>query len=799
MIKNKSSFFIYLAKHDSLKNNFLSLILAKNPNIDISKRESFFDNLSRFYGIHKLDEKQQLEELIDDNSATIDSWINSDLRIKNIRLQSLRGFPKSEIPYGINFTDKTGNISSTVILGGNATGKSSLYDAIEYNFCKRIGEAELRTGKRLNDEAEEFKDFLRHFNNPFSETDCEVRTGSRVFKISDINIPKEIRDKINPNTHFISDYDIYEFGKLDYRNKGDGTFQSIIAQSVGLSEYIEIEKHLYLFTSYNRQIESNNVNKLNKEIDTAKKTIESNQKAILEKQEQERSLQENSNNSASNSTTKFLIDLNEQLKRKPFQYSFDYDSFKTEVGNFKQLYAQYSTLSIKSGSLQEIQFLEMGIALVEKHDNCPFCNNSKSSKEEIKEYVKSKIDEINNLNELSKKLNTSSNYITEYFKQLNSGLISIRAKNNEELKQIQGKTEFNDLSRIATSLDGIIGNSMSNDFSGDILDIESNSKFLKDKIGFIDFVLSRNQDFINDDLQKATSTISRYEGKRMEILRKIESALNATLTTTSAEGQIAILKNDIEKLTRENIQYSKEIELKEPELLKATAIYDLYTTVKREAKEYYTVLKTELAKETQQAFEPIKDIVVNILGEYLYEEDRPVDLIIETIPDETDLETGDVISEIIVAYLKQRNTTNPPISVNKYFNTFHFRLFCTMVGISIAVASRKNTGINLPLVLDDIFYASDFEHRATVERFIKRLFELFKKHTPNIPLQLIMFTHDQMIFESAISATYENEVSSIQFAKLFPHQDSNEVDGYKNLINEIPAYLPHRIMQNQLI
>ena len=225
----------------------------------------------------------------------------------------------------------------------------------------------------------------------------------------------------------------------------------------------------------------------------------------------------------------------------------------------------------------------------------------------------------------------------------------------------------------------------------------------------------------------------------------------------------------------------------------------IYSKIKTEAIEFYRVLKTELARETQEAFEPIKDIVISVLGEYLYEEERPVDLIIETKPDEIDNETGEVISEIIVAYLKERNSNNPPIPVNKYFNTFHFRLFCAMVGISIAVASRKNTGINLPLILDDVFYASDFVHRATIERFIKRLFDLFKKHTPSMPLQLILFTHDQLIFESAISATQENESSNILFAKLFPYQDSNETDGYKNLINLIPAYLPHRIMQNQLV
>lgn len=799
MIKNRESFFIQIANHPLLQDNLLSLIFAKNPNIEISKREFFVDNLNRFYSIHKLDERVQLHDTTPSKTSILDEWLNLDLRIKNIKLQSVRGFPKSNIPYGIDFTNSNGNISSMVILGGNATGKSSVYDAIEYSFCKRIGEAELRTSEKFIDEDEKFKDFLRHFHNAYSDTTCEINTNSKTFKINEKNIPKEVREKINPNTHFISDFDIYEFGKLNYQSKGDFTFQNLIAKNVGLSEYLEIEKNLYQFTSYRRLIESNNVNKLNKEIDLAKATIENNNKSILEKHEQEKSLRENSTIQTNNNETKVLIDLVEQLKRVSLRYSFDYPNFKNETQNFRNQYAQYSTLSIKSGSLQEIQFLEIGMSLLEKHDNCPFCNNSKSSKEEINLHVNQKIEEIKNLNDLSKKLNSSSNNIIEYFKQLQSSLISLRAKNNEELKQTKNKTEFNDLSRIATVLDGIIGNSMSNDFYGDILDIETNSNFLKDKIGFIDFILSRNEDFITNDLLEYTNSISRYEVKRQEILNKIYIALKAKITTTTTEGQIAILKNEIESLTKQNTQLNNEVKIKEPELIKAITVLELYNKVKSEAIEYYKILKTELAKETQEAFEPIKDIVASILGEYLFEEDRPVDLIIETEPDETDVETGEVISEIIVAYLKERNSSNPPITVNKYFNTFHYRLFCTMVGISIAVASRKNTGINLPLVLDDVFYASDFEHRATIERFIKRLFDLFKKHTPTIPLQLILFTHDQMIFESAISATQENESLNTLFAKLFPYQDSNELKGYRNLINHIPAHLPYRIMQNQLV
>ena len=79
-----------------------------------------------------------------------------------------------------------------------------------------------------------------------------------------------------------------------------------------------------------------------------------------------------------------------------------------------------------------------------------------------------------------------------------------------------------------------------------------------------------------------------------------------------------------------------------------------------------------------------------------------------------DEETGEILSEVITAQVKAKNQNIEPQTIGKILNTFHYRLFSTMVGISVAIASRKSTQINMPLVLDDIFYASDFENRATV-------------------------------------------------------------------------------------
>src|SRR5690606_27010204 len=162
-------------------------------------------------------------------------------------------------------------------------------------------------------------------------------------------------------------------------------------------------------------------------------------------------------------------------------------------------------------------------------------------------------------------------------------------------------------------------------------------------------------------------------------------------------------------------------------------------------------------------------------------------------------ETGEILSEVITAQIKPKNQNIEPQTVGKILNTFHYRLFSTMVGIAIAIASRKNTQINMPLVLDDIFYASDFENRATVETFIEALFKMFEDFTPDLPLQLILFTHDQLIFESAIKVLSEKKPEhDIAFAKLFSHSEASKADGYKNIVYKFPAYYPHKLLKKTL-
>ena len=67
-------------------------------------------------------------------SLSIPIFDKKDLRIKDVMLKSVRGFPNSDKPFGINFTNNNNEPQSLIVLGGNASGKSSIYDAIEYSY-----------------------------------------------------------------------------------------------------------------------------------------------------------------------------------------------------------------------------------------------------------------------------------------------------------------------------------------------------------------------------------------------------------------------------------------------------------------------------------------------------------------------------------------------------------------------------------------------------------------------------------------------------------------------------------------
>lgn len=87
----------------------------------------------------------------------------------------------------------------------------------------------------------------------------------------------------------------------------------------------------------------------------------------------------------------------------------------------------------------------------------------------------------------------------------------------------------------------------------------------------------------------------------------------------------------------------------------------------------------------------------------------------------------------------------------QYLNTFRYKLYCMTLKIAIAFAMKKFYQMNFPIVLDDIFYSSDFTHRSMVRDYFWLLFKMHKELFPEEyqNLQIIFFTHDDLLIEAA--------------------------------------------------
>lgn len=106
-------------------------------------------------------------------------------------------------------------------------------------------------------------------------------------------------------------------------------------------------------------------------------------------------------------------------------------------------------------------------------------------------------------------------------------------------------------------------------------------------------------------------------------------------------------------------------------------------------------------------------------------------------------------------------TANP----NDYFNSFRFVLYCVSLKLALALWQMKTSKVITPIVIDDVFDASDFENGQKLEEFVYQVFRTYSEKMNEtdirVPLQLIILTHDELMrasFERGL-LRYKTEAS----------------------------------------
>jgi hypothetical protein len=242
---------IYNCIQEFLQDSMLKEILSQSQGMPI---ETIVFQLQKKYTI-----KDERNELVDV------SFDFQDFRINYFTLSGFRKIPENSLPFGLNllncpkeknipakncFTVK-GFLSSNVtqdtlpppqslfLVGENGSGKSSLFDALEYNFTDDIGEVHFRKYPKK-------ERFIAHKDN-----------GSHQYKI-EVYTEHCYKKNLNLQVFFCSENDLDEIGKLEMNivwlheeQKGedkvpyklDGLSQYMV-EAIGLQDFLKLNNAL---------------------------------------------------------------------------------------------------------------------------------------------------------------------------------------------------------------------------------------------------------------------------------------------------------------------------------------------------------------------------------------------------------------------------------------------------------------------------------------------------------------------------------------------------------------------------
>lgn len=157
---------------------------------------------------------------------------------------------------------------------------------------------------------------------------------------------------------------------------------------------------------------------------------------------------------------------------------------------------------------------------------------------------------------------------------------------------------------------------------------------------------------------------------------------------------------------------------------------------------------------------------------------------------------------VVAANYGMKVTVND-IHVNKYFNTFRFRLFCLSLMAAFNLKMMKKMKFRFPFVFDDIFYANDYRNKN--ELFV--FFQVLANNANALlgdkdAVQVIFFTHDEQIvntlLQKDIPFTYYSVSRLMEQAYLpSPYFDGciNLVDGHSvcYVVKELKRFNDERI------
>lgn len=247
-----------------------------------------------------------------------------------------------------------------------------------------------------------------------------------------------------------------------------------------------------------------------------------------------------------------------------------------------------------------------------------------------------------------------------------------------------------------------------------------------------------------------------------DIIEKIlanpeNSGNNASLDFDSWIGRYDEI---VKKLEEEKTEAEK--------ILSALAPFDQYNKNRGVYDAFLISLKTEVYRTINKITETFKDFVAEVTDLFLMDDEK--------MDFDFDKEKGEFKMTIKLENLDD-DSNSVPFQPREYLNTFRYKLYCMTLKFAIAFTIKKFYKLNFPIVVDDIFYSSDFSHRNMVRDYFRMLFKKHNELFPNADqqLQVIFFSHDEVVIEAAYRGIRDaGQVVNWQF--LYDYREARKDD-----------------------
>ena len=799
----------------------------KNLALNELKDNTLLKVINRYWGTDEIDKdsKRKVDDLIQlvknyiespekreqdletDSDAThqVKSEYPKDFRISSIKLSSLRGIGEKEndIPYGVDLMDNSETPLNAVIVGHNGSGKTSIFSALEYMYTGEISEAKLRSpGKEFGEV--NYEDYLNRTQNHSSKTFCEVTVfpGERKFKLgeSDSELNK-IKEYTHPQASFISEFDIYDYGKESFSGEED-TLHNRITMLFGFKDYVDLNSFLRSIKSIakGRRKEKNNLDKARQRILEIKE-----EKNNIKKNLSELKMSKSSNETHIISTEEKLL---ETLKRKVDDRldKINLDGLLESLGRFSSLQAQLMKSQSGLVDSEKVYFLESGIKLLEKERTCPFCGDSKIPVAKIKENVRSLLDSYKNVLSLDNEVTEVCLEVFENLKDIFTVIENYKLTIEGDLSELSSERQ---LGNLLDSEKEILWLDLFTELESIKTEIElfksknpKDPKFRSELIRFVDDLRER---FL---LEKAIQSANELSNSRVLELNKIlKQELSYAPTIPSSDGGLD-LASQLEEFNKRLTDLDKQMKKMGVDEELFLNDYNAFQKIKGDVDPIIRLVESEINSILGETITPLKETLQKALDRFLEKDKLGINIEMKDISSKLGEPGERLCIELFQKGEDGQNVNN--INPKEFFNAFRYKVFCGTISIGVALAARKNSGINLPLILDDEFFASDITNRAEFEEYFKQIILAFRDITPEMPLQFILFTHDELVFESAREAvlgideeSYRKNgkpldeywkcplINNTKFARLFPYSQKEKThktmrDGskYWNLLFE---------------